>query len=86
MSLTRQVGHRGQLLCPVFRDLDGLMFHCLTFGRHPLFIGMDHDLLQVVRIQGVENVEEIVSGRTFVLRILRGKVLQELRVLFKIRP
>ena len=85
MSLTRQVWHRGQLLCPVFRDLDGLMFHCLTFGRHSLFIGMDHNLLQVVRIQGVENVEEVVTGRSLSGRILVREVGHEDRVLRELR-
>ena len=61
MSLTRQVRHRRQLLRPVLGDLDRLMFHRLTLGRHPLLVGVVHDLLEVVRIQGVEDIEEVLA-------------------------
>ena len=61
MSLTRHIRHRRQLLRPVFGDLDGLMFHRLALGRHPLLVGVAHDLLEVVRIQSVEDIKKVVT-------------------------
>ena len=42
---------------------------------------MAHDLREVLRVQRVEHIEEIISGRAFPLRILVRKVREEVRVL-----
>ena len=85
MSLTRHVRHRSQLLRPVFGDLDGLMFHGLTLGRVPLLVCMVHDLLEVFRVQGVEDVEEVVTRWSLAGRVLVGEVGHEDRVLLELR-
>jgi hypothetical protein len=85
MSPTRHVWHRSQLLRPVFGDLDGLMFHGLTLCRVPLLICMIQDLLQVVRIQGVEDVEEVISWWSFAGWVLIREVRHEDRVLLELR-
>ena len=85
MSLTRHVRHRSQLLRPVFGDLDGLMFHGLTLCRVPLLVCMVHDLLEVVRVQGVEDVEEVVPRRSLAGWVLVGEVRHEDRVLIELR-
>ena len=47
---------------------------------------MGHDLFQIVGIGGVEDVEEVVVVRTFIIRILVLEVDVELRIIFKGRP
>ena len=84
-ALTRKVGHRIQLLRPVIGDLDGFLLHSLTFSGHPLLIGVDHDLRQVVRMQSVEDIEEIISGRPFSFRINIRKIGHHCRILAKLR-
>ena len=85
MSLTRQVRHRRQLLRPVLGDLDGLMFHGLTLGRVPLLVGVVQYLLEVVGVQGVEDVEEVISRWSFAGWVLVREVRHEDRVLLELR-
>ena len=47
---------------------------------------MTHDLGQVVRIEGVENVEEVISGRALVFWVLVGEVLREGLVVLQVGP
>ena len=47
---------------------------------------MTHDLGQVVRIEGVENVEEVFSGRALVFWVLVGEVLREGLVVLQVGP
>ena len=51
---------------------------------HPLLVGVLHDLRQVVRVQRVEDVEEVLPRRTLVLRVLVRKVRQEDGVLLEL--
>ena len=46
---------------------------------------MSHDLLQVVRVQGIEDVEEVITWRTLAFRILTRKVGHHFGVLGKHR-
>ena len=61
------------------------MFHRLTLGRHPLLVGVVHDLLEVVRIQGVEDIEEVLARWSLAGWVLVRKVGQEDRVLLELR-
>ena len=47
---------------------------------------MSHDLLKVVRMNGVEDIEEVLARRPFACRILVWEVASELRVLAELRP
>ena len=45
-----------------------------------------HDLAKVFWMQGIEDVKEVLSRRSLVLRILGREVLHELGILFEFRP
>lgn len=79
--LTRQVRHGAELLLPVLRHLDGLLLHVLALASQALLGGVLDDLLQVVRLQRVEYVEEVLSWRSLAFRVLVGEVALKDRVL-----
>ena len=60
--LTGQVGHGLEFLLPELGDLDGLLMGIDAVGGHPLLVGMLHDLCQIFRMEGVQDVEEILPG------------------------
>ena len=86
VALTAQEGHALQLLRPVLRDLDGLVLVAVSTYHHTLLVCVGHDLLQVLRVQGVEDVKKVFSRRTFVFRVLVGEVLREGSVSLQVRP
>ena len=47
---------------------------------------MGHDLLQVFRVQGVQDVEEVLSGRALVLGVLGREELDEGGILLEVGP
>ena len=47
---------------------------------------MAHHLFEVVRVDGVKNVEEVLARRAFANRVLVGKVLREFWVFTELRP
>jgi len=51
-----------------------------------LLVGVVHHLLEEVRLDGVDHVEEVLSGWTFVLREDVGKVLRHIRIFCELRP
>ena len=59
--LTRKVGHSLQLLFPELSDTYGLGLLALSRCGHTLLVGVGHDLGEVLRVQGVEDVEEVVT-------------------------
>ena len=61
------------------------MFHGFTLGRVSLLVCMVHDLLEVVRVQGVEDVEEVVPRWSLAGWVLVGEVRHEDRVLIELR-
>ena len=85
-ALTGHIRHGGQLLCPEFRHLDGLLLHGLAGGGVALFVGVRHDLAEVVRVHGVEDVEEVLARRSLVLGVLVGEVAVHGVVLLELRP
>ena len=56
------VGLGLQFLLPELGDLDGLLLGIDAVGGHPLLVGMLHDLCQIFRMEGVQDVEEILPG------------------------
>ena len=65
MALTGEVRHGLQLLRPELRDLDGLVLPGLPFSCHALLVGEGHQLAEILGLQGVEDVEEVLSSRAF---------------------
>ena len=62
------------MLLPVLGDLDGLPCHALAFGGVSLLGCVGHDLLEVVRVQRGQDVEEVVPWRLFAFGVLRREV------------
>ena len=75
--LTRQVWHRSQFFLPELGYFNSLILHVLRGRCHTLLIGMAHHLLEVVRIDGVQDVEEVLARRAFANWVLVGKVLRK---------
>ena len=83
-GLTGKVWHLPKLLLPELRHLNRFFLHCFSLGRHPLFTRMLHHLLQIIWVNGVENVKEIFSRWTLVLRVFVRKEGHHGRVLFEL--
>ena len=81
--LTGQVWHRLQLLLPVLGDLDRLVLHGFAFRRHPLLVGVDHEVLEILRMNRVQDVEEIGAGWPFIGWKLVREVLHEQLVILE---
>ena len=86
IALTRQVGHRLQLLLPELGDLDRVPLVVGAVGRHPLLVGMLQYLLEVFGVDRVQDVEEVLPRRALAGWVLVGEVLDELVVLGELRP
>ena len=84
--LTREVRHGLQLLLPELGDGNALFLLVWCICRHPLFVGMLQDALQVLRLQGIEDVEEVLPRRPLSSRICIREEPHEFGVLLKIRP
>ena len=57
-----------------------------AFCAHPLLIGMCQDTLEVVRLQRVEDVEEVLAWWATAWRVRVREELHELCVLLDIGP
>ena len=84
-ALTRQVGHGLEFLQPVVGDLDGLGLGVLAVGGHPLLVRVSQQLLEVLRVDRVQDVEEVRSGRPLAVRVFVGEVLDEFRIFLELR-
>ena len=82
----RHVGHGLQLLLPELGDLDGLLLGIDAVGGHPLLVGMLHDLCQIFRMEGVQDVEEVVPWRTLAFRKCGWKERQKFRIFLELWP
>ena len=85
-QLTGQVWHGLQLLLPKLGNFDGLLLHGLAITGHPLLIRMRHHFLEILRVQGVEDVEEILTWWTLVLCPLGREKRNESWILLELRP
>ena len=84
--LTGEVRHSFQLLLPELCDLDGLGLGAVGAGAHALLVGVGHDLGEVLRVEGVEDVEKVVSRRPLALWVSGREVPHELCVLGELGP
>ena len=71
---------------PVVRDFDELFGHSFALRRVPLLVCVLSDLLQVGRLESVNQVEEVLSIRNSSLRHLRWEEPHELLVRLKHWP
>ena len=71
---------------PLLVDLDVVVLHLLPCRTHPLLIGMLQDVLAVLRMNCVQNVEEVLSVTVLALRELVRHELHELRILASLIP
>ena len=55
-------------------------------GRHPLLIGMLHDLIEIIRLQRVKDIEEVLARRTLASWICIREVLHEICIFLEMRP
>ena len=51
-----------------------------------LFVGVLHNLAKVVRVDGVEDVEEVLTMRSFVFRVLVWEIAVHDRIVFELWP
>ena len=85
-TLTREVRHGLELLLPELGDLDRLCLAGLAVDGHALLVGVGEHLLQVVRVERVEHVEEVLPRRPLVLGVLVGEVAGQQVVLGELGP
>ena len=57
-----------------------------ALGRHPLLVGVSHDLGQVLRLFGVEHIKEVLPCRPLVGSKRVWKVRSNVLVLGKLGP
>jgi len=86
LVLTGGIGHGIELLFPVLRHPDALRLHGLALGGIALLVGVSNDLCEVLRMNRVQDVEEVLPRWPLALRVPVGEELQHLRVLLELRP
>ena len=74
------------MLIPVRADVDRLLLHGLALGGHALLVGVEHDLREVVGVDGVEHIEEVLSGWAFADWVFVREVAVHVRVLLEFGP
>ena len=84
--LTGQVRHGLELFLPEGTDVDRLVLHFLSVCGHPLFVGVEDDLGEVLWHLGVHDVKKVLARRTFAFRIHGGEVSEKLGVLLDLGP
>ena len=85
-ELTCKIRHGLELLLPELGDFYGLLLHVLAAAGHPLLVRVLHDVLEVLRVQGVEDVEEVLSWRSLILCEFSREKRRESRVLLELGP
>ena len=86
MALTREEGHRLELLGPVLRDLNRGLLVAVGICGHALLVGVLHHPLEVLRKDGIHDIEEVLTRRALVLGELGREVLGERGILLELRP
>ena len=82
----REVRHFGELLLPLIGDSNRALLGVGRLRGPPHLVGVEHDFLEIIWVQGVQNGEEIIARGA--LSILEGirKVFGELGVILVLRP
>ena len=66
---------------PFLIDFDVVILHLLPSRTHPLLVRMLQDVFAVIRVNGVKDVEEVLSITVLAFRELIRHELHELRIL-----
>ena len=83
--LLGQEGHIIQLLCPIFRNSNGLILLVHSLNRESLLVCMSNELLQVLRLQRVEHVEKVITRWTFACCVLAWEIRHKLTIFTHLR-
>ena len=62
-----------------------MALHVLAGRGHALLVGVVHDLLQIIWMDGVQDIEEVLPGWAFSRRVRVREVRHQLRVLLELR-
>ena len=71
---------------PIFVDLDVVVLHPFPCSTHTLLVRVLQDVLAVLRVYGVQDVEEILPVRMFALRKVIWHEHHKFKVLANFRP
>ena len=86
LQLTGQVRKSFKLLFPELGDTDGLTLLSEPSSFHPCFVGVGHELLQILWVQCVKHVKKVVPWWPFIFWVLGREEGEEMSVLFHLRP
>ena len=84
--LTRNVRDCHKLGIPLLIDLDVVVLHPLPNRAHPLFVRMLQDVLAVLRMNCIQDVEEVLPITVLALRELVRHKLHELWIKTRFFP
>ena len=84
--LLTRIRHALQFCSPFIGHLNRLLLHSLTLCRMSLFSCVVHNLLKILRVDRVEDIEEVLSARSFVISVLILEEDVELGVVLHINP
>ena len=71
---------------PILRDLDRLSLASFAISSHPLVMGVVQETLEELWVQGVEYVEEVLSGWPLALWVLIREVSHQEVILSELGP
>ena len=85
-SLTRFEGQFFESLKPLIGRLDRLQLGFLSSSGVSLLCGVAHDARQIIRVDCIQDVEEVLSSRPLLVSILVLEVDVEVGVIFQVLP
>mgnify|MGYP003311825919 CR=1 FL=1 len=71
---------------PFLIDLDVVVLHLLPSRAHSLLVRMLQDVFAVIRVNGIQDVEEVLPITVLALRECVRHELHELRILASLIP
>ena len=71
---------------PLLIDLDVVVLHLLPSRAHSLLVRMLQDVFAVIRVNGIQDVEEVLSITVLAFWELARHELHELRILAGLVP
>ena len=71
---------------PLFIDFDVVVLHLLPSRAHSLLVRMLQNVFAVIRVNGIQDVEEVLSITVLAFRELVRHELHELRILAGLIP
>ena len=71
---------------PLLVDLDVVILHLLPSRAHSLLVRMLQNVFAVIRVNGIQDVEEVLPITVLAFRELVGHELHELRIFASLIP